>query len=101
LITYELSTDHPTLGTFDKRWTIHMESAKYLRILFDKIDLENIYDLIYLYDKNGSQIELIKGKTTMKNYFSKIIKGDTVTIRFRSQWGTTRYGFDIIRIGVY
>ena len=78
-----------------------MESAKYLRILFDKIDLENIYDLIYLYDKNGSQIELIKGKTTMKNYFSKIIKGDTVTIRFRSQWGTTRYGFDIIRIGVY
>jgi thermitase len=88
-----IESDHPYENNFEKTWHIKHEGAKYIRVHFSKLELENSYDFVYIKDKNGNEIEKINGTT--ENYLSEAVPGDSLEITLKTDGTINFYGFKI------
>lgn len=66
---------------FDIRHEIKVEGAKAIRLKFADLRIDEPYDSVYLYDSNLRLITDIQENNTPE-YWSPIVPGDTVIIRF-------------------
>jgi len=78
-------------------WIYTEEGAKQLFVSFDdRTEIEDDFDFLYIYDKNGKQV----GKYTGTSLAGEMVKitGDTVRIKLVTDKAGTKWGFKVTRI---
>jgi len=99
IISHALSSDHNYPHNFDQTYTISYEGAKSIKVHFEKMDIENNYDFLYVYDKYHQQIEKYTGGP-YSDLWTKVISGDQVQIRLVSDYSISKFGFSIDQIEI-
>jgi subtilisin family serine protease len=97
-VPYSLESKHPYDINTDQSYTIHVDGAKYLRVIFDKVDVENGYDSITVSEGSGTTVEKLTGQLT--NYTTDYLEGDTAVVHFLSDDSVTAWGFQVSQIQV-
>lgn len=77
-----------------KNFTV--EDAKYLRVVVEKYDLESGYDFLTFSDENDIVVERLSGKG--EAYLSEYVEGDTIQVKFSSDYAVNAWGFKIKEI---
>ncbi len=95
--SYALESDHPYSNNFDHTWTITKDGATQIRVHFTKIDVENNYDYVYVYDYAGNQLHKLTGLYSNGGWTSWS-NGDTIKVRLKTDYSVTRWGFAIDQI---
>ncbi|MBU1599419.1 hypothetical protein KKG61_04855, partial [bacterium] len=93
---HNLSSPHPYPNDYIGSWTITSPGAKRMKVHFTKLELEQNFDYLYLYDGSGTLIERYTGVKT--DFWSKEIRGDVVKICLQTDESGVRWGFDIDRL---
>jgi hypothetical protein len=89
---------HPYANSYDHSWTIQEPGAKYIRVHFQKVEVEANYDKVYFQTPGGDVVEDLTG--TLSDYTTDYVKGDTAVIRLTSDASNNAYGFRVDRIQV-
>lgn len=97
-VPYSLESAHPYVNKFKENITIHVPGAKYMRIVFDELELEDNWDYITLSDANGLVFDEFDGAG--KGIATKAVAGDTIQFQFSSDTEKTFYGYLISRVQV-
>ncbi len=95
--SYVLESAHPYSNNYDHTWTITKDGATKIRAHFTKIDVENNYDYVYVYDYAGSQLHKLTGLYSSGGWTSWS-NGDTIKIRLKTDYSVTKWGFAIDQI---
>lgn len=95
---YELaiSSPHPYPDNYDARWEIAVPGASEIAIQFERFELENNYDKLFIMDGNGNVVQELTGDQS--GVYSVIIPGNRASLRMTSDRSVTRYGFDVKRV---
>lgn len=72
--------------------------AKYMRVVFSKVDLEDRYDTIKIIDATGAEAETITG--TRENAVTGFVEGAKLTIRFKADSSNVKWGFAVGKVQV-
>ncbi len=94
--SYSLESAHPYVDNSNVTFTINEPGAKYLRVIFDKVDTEANYDKVSLETSTGDVVDEVTGAVT--GYTTDYVKGDTAVIRLRSDSSVSQWGFKISSI---
>ncbi|MCF2137693.1 MAG: caspase family protein [Candidatus Thorarchaeota archaeon] len=95
--SYVVESEHPYSNNFDYTWTITKTGASQIRVHFSKIDVENNYDFVYVYDYAGSQLHKLTGLYSDGGW-SSWSNGDTIKVRLDTDYSVTKWGFAIDQI---
>ncbi len=87
------STPHPYANDFEEEYIVTVPGATKVAVHFDKFDLERGFDKVTFFDGNGKSIGEMTGKRD--NDYSPVATGDTIVLRFKSDYSVTAYGFDV------
>jgi len=92
-----IESEHPYKDKFQQEWTIEGPAdAKFIRVVFSKVDLENNYDFVKLYDAKGIESEAITGAG--ENLVSGYVMGNKVTLKFTTDSSNTKWGFAVGKV---
>ncbi len=92
-----IESAHPYVGNHKQDWTVEgPANAKYVRVVFSKIDLEDNYDFVRVLDAQGAEVDKLSGKS--ENAASFFVTGNKLTIRFSSDSSDNRWGFAVSKI---
>jgi len=92
-----ISSPHPYTNDFDQTYEIAAPAgATRLRIHFTRIDVEDNYDFVEIFDGEGSRVAKITGNHT--DVTSVEIPGAAASVRLVTDYSVNRDGFDIDRI---
>ena len=72
--------------------------AKYMRIHISRFELEKRYDTIKILDKSGAIVDTISGSG--EDHYSEYVEGDSLTVKFTSDYSVNKWGFLIEKIQV-
>ncbi len=97
-VAFAIETEHPYKEDSDLTFPIEVEGAKFVRVVFDRIDLEQGYDKVWLENSAGDRIDELSGRSD--NYVSEYFEGGSGRIRFSSDSSVSSWGFSITRIQV-
>jgi subtilisin family serine protease len=89
-------SEHPYKNGVDLKFEVKHPGAKYLRVIFDKIETENSYDTLAIENSSGAAVDTISG--TFENYTTEYVLGDTLTIHFKTDSSVTKWGFGVSKI---
>ncbi len=95
---YSLESAHPYLNNLNTESVLEVPGAKFIRVVFEKIDTEANYDKIILTDSGNDEIEQLSGEYT--NYVSEYLVGPKVKINFITDSSLVKYGFKISKVQV-
>jgi thermitase len=94
-----VETAHPYANNAKQEWTIQgPANAKFIRVVFSKVDLEDSYDFVKVIDGKGTELDAISGRAD--NLASFYAEGSTMKLRFSSDATSTRWGFSVAKIQV-
>ena len=93
---YLLESWHPYENYDDDMWTITKPGYSNIAIHFDRIDIGDGYDYVYLYDAQGNLIEVFTG--SYSDVWSISIPGDTIKVRLVADISITDWGFKIDQV---
>lgn len=94
-----VESDHPYRNHDDKAFTVARPGAKYLRVRFEKIEVENGYDKVLI--SNGPAGESVDSLTgTHSNVVSEYVEGDTLVIRLKADESNVGFGFKVDQVEV-
>ncbi len=93
-----VESPHPYVDRIDVSTTVSYPKAKYLRVHFEKVEVEARYDFVHLRTPSGALIETISG--TLNDYTSDYVEGDSMVVQLQSDFSTVGYGFKISWIEV-
>jgi hypothetical protein len=94
-----IETEHPYKNSATQEWTIQgPANAKYIRVVFGKVDLESGYDFVAVKDANGAEVDSITGK--YDSYNSWYAEGNKVTLKFSSDVDVQSWGFQAVKYQV-
>jgi hypothetical protein len=93
---YAVSTPHPYPLNFTESYTVKVEGAKRLAVHFSKFELEKSWDIVEIYDVNGTLLGSMTG--SQDGEFSPYAEGDTIVVKLISDDTEPRYGFDIDQV---
>jgi thermitase len=93
LLTQKWESDHPYKASEKLSKTFKVPGAKFLRVVIKKLDLENKYDFINVYDSKGRLLDKMSGKATA--YKSVYVDGEEIKIEFISDTSVQAWGFEI------
>ncbi|MHA1253871.1 MAG: CUB domain-containing protein, partial [Candidatus Helarchaeota archaeon] len=96
---YNLESTHPIANNYDYTWTITEKDASKLRVHFQKLDLENNFDYLYIYDKDWNLIQSLTGNLT--KYWSDFVDGNIIRLRIITDNISESFGFIIDLIEVH
>jgi thermitase len=91
-------SDHPYKDKADQAVTLSFPGAKFIRVVFEKVETEKNYDKVLIQTPSGETIEEITG--TLAGYRSDYVKGDSVVIRLRSDGSVNGWGYKVQKIQV-
>lgn len=86
-----IETSHPYQDNAAQEFVIEAEGAKFMRVVFEKVELENKYDFIEVRDREGNLVETISGEKT--NYQSEFVNGGYIKLIFKSDRSVNKWGF--------
>lgn len=86
-----IESAHPYGDNASQEFEVSAEGAKYMRVVFEKIELENKYDFIEIRDREGNLVEKISGAKT--NYQSEYVSGGYMKLIFKSDRSVSKWGF--------
>jgi subtilisin family serine protease len=86
-----IESAHPYGDNATQEFEVSAEGAKYMRVVFEKIELENKYDFIEIRDREGNLVEKISG--TKNNYQSEYVSGGYMKLIFKSDRSVSKWGF--------
>lgn len=89
---------HPYTNGLDTTVTLKAEGAKFIRVVFEKVELERNYDFVKLEDAKGEVYGQLTGSGT--NVMSDWVVGDTVVLRLTTDESGVGYGFKVAKIQV-
>jgi hypothetical protein len=94
--SYVVESAHNYANNFDYTWTITKSGATQIRCYFEKIDVENNYDYVYVYDYNNAQLHKLTGGPM--SGWSAWSYGETIKVRLDTDYSVTDYGFKVTQI---
>lgn len=97
-VEFEHESKHPYENNRNQNIEITQPGVQYIRIHFEKVELERKYDKILIKTPEGELIETIDGKRT--DYTTDYIKGDTAILNFVSDTSVAYWGYRIDKIQV-
>jgi thermitase len=93
-----IESDHPYGNAKNQTFEVVVPGAKYLRVVFEKIDVEKNYDKITIESPSEGALEVLTGK--LENHVSEYVEGEKLVIRLTSDSSIDGFGFKIDRIQV-
>lgn len=93
-----IESPHPYSDNANLKFPVNYPGAKYIRVIFDKVDVEQKYDNVIVEDAAGASAEELTG--TVANHTSEYVKGDSLVVRLKSDGSVTKWGFKISKIQV-
>ncbi len=84
---------HPYENSKEYVFTVKSEGAKYVRVHFEKVDVENGYDKVTIEQADGQVIETLTGQ--LADYTSDYVEGDTLVVRLRADSSVAAWGFKV------
>ncbi len=97
-VDYAVESEHPYKNAEDKTFTVNYPGAKYIRVIFERIQVEMNYDRITVMDSSRAVMEDLTGN--LANHTSEYVAGDTVLIRLKSDNTANGFGFKVSKIQV-
>jgi subtilisin family serine protease len=91
-----IESAHPYVESTNQTWTVKVPGAKYVRVHFEKIDVEQHYDAVSMESPSGQVVDQVSGGTD--DYFSEYIEGDTMIIRLKSDSSINKWGFKMDKV---
>lgn len=91
-------SNHPYTNNEDSVIEVSRPGAKFIRVHFEKLEVESGYDFVTVESPAGEVIESFSGNAT--DVTSDYFRGDTVKIRLKSDYTMTKWGYKIDRIEV-
>jgi subtilisin family serine protease len=82
---------HPYADNANVSYTVSQAGAKYVRVVFEKIDLEAGYDVIRVKNSRGEVVETISG--AKEAYATEYVEGESLTLEFVSDRSVNRWGY--------
>ncbi len=95
--SYIVESSHPYTNNYDYTWTITEPGATQIRVHFTKIDTEQNYDFVYVYDYAGAQLHKLSGLYSSGGW-SSWSTGETIQVRLDTDYSVTDWGFAIDQI---
>ena len=89
-----IESAHPYENNVSKVFDLAHPGAKFIRVKFQMIDVEDRYDSISVESKTGESIDSATGK--VENYLTDYIRGDALKIRLDSDSSVNGYGFKVV-----
>lgn len=94
-----IESAHPYTNSYSQTWTVQGPAdAKFMRVVFSKVELEEGYDFVKVIDKNGTEADSISGRG--ENVASFYVTGNQATIKFTTDSSETRWGFAVSKVQV-
>ena len=94
-----IESEHPYKDKTDQTWTVQgPANAKFIRVVFEKLDTEAGYDKISLVDANGDEADSASGQG--ENVASYYVPGNKVTIHFTADSSVNGWGFKVKKVQV-
>jgi subtilisin family serine protease len=94
--TYE--SEHPYASNSNVTVPLEVPGAKFIRVVFDRVELEQGYDKVWLANERGEKIEELTGRAT--NHVTDYVEGSKALIRFTSDSSVNAWGFSISKVQV-
>lgn len=89
-----IESEHPYKDNAKAEWTVEgPANAKFVRLVFAKVELEDGYDFVKIYDANGAEVDSMSGKG--ENVATFYVPGNKMTVKFSSDSSETRWGFQV------
>lgn len=90
---------HPYVDNTKAEWALEGPAdAKYMRVVFSKVDLESGYDFVKVLDAKGVEVDSMTGKS--ENQSSFFVSGNKLTLKFTSDSSQTSWGFAVAKLQV-
>jgi len=94
-----IESEHPYKNNARQEWSFEAGAdAKFVRIVFEKVDLEDGYDFLKVFDANGVEVDSMSGRG--ENVASFYVPGNKLVLRFVSDSSETRWGFKAAKLQV-
>ncbi|NUM89273.1 MAG: S8 family serine peptidase [Bdellovibrionales bacterium] len=94
-----IESEHPYKDKATQVWEVAgPENARFMRVVFEKVDTESGYDFVKLFDKDGAEADSMSGKA--ENAPSFFVNGNKVKISFSSDSSVNGWGFKISKVQV-
>jgi thermitase len=92
-----IESEHPYKASQTQEWTLEgPANAKYVRVVFSKIELEDNYDFVRVIDASGVEVDKLSGKS--ENAASFYANGNKITLKFTSDSSDNRWGFAVAKV---
>lgn len=90
---------HPYPNNAKLEWTLQgPANAKFVRVVFSKVDLEDSYDFLKVVDGKGGELDSLSGKA--ENLASFYAEGNTIKLKLTSDSTQNRWGFAVAKLQV-
>lgn len=94
-----IESAHPYANSFKQEWAIQgPEGAKFMRLVLEKVDLEDGYDFLKIVDATGAEMDSISGKAENASTF--YVEGNKMTLKFSTDSSEVRWGFKVAKVQV-
>jgi thermitase len=97
-VSQSLESAHPYKESTDVKMEVKVPGAKFIRVVFEKVEIEPRYDKIFIQSPKGEVVDTLTGRLT--NYISEYLEGDTAVIRFKSDSTVNGWGFRVNKVQV-
>lgn len=91
-----LESAHPYLSQDRTKWEISLPAAKFIRVHFSKIEVEEGFDKIQIKKSDGTIIEEVSFNSN--DYTSEPVPGDKIIVQMKSDLSLEKWGFKIDHI---
>lgn len=89
-----IESGHPYADNQNYTTSFSHAGAKFIRLVFAKVDLERNYDWVVLSAANGQVVDKVTGES--ENYVSQYADGDQISLAFTSDYSINKWGFKVI-----
>jgi subtilisin family serine protease len=98
VVRKSVESPHPYKDNVDLKFEVKHAGAKFIRVIFEKVEVEQNYDKVIVLDGAGEAVDEVTGSVT--EYTSEYVKGDTLTIRLKADESNVGFGFKVSKIQV-
>lgn len=98
-VAFSAESTHPYADNSNVTFDVSAPGAKFIRVVFERVETEARYDTLTLESTTGEVIEEISGSKA-GDYVTDYIKADRAVIRLKSDASDARFGFKISQIQI-
>lgn len=97
-VAYSVESRHPYADNSNVTFDVSVPGAKFIRVVFARIETEQKYDFVQLEDASGAVVDSYTGK--FANVETEAASGDSIRIRLKSDSSASAYGFSVAKVQV-